>query len=189
MTNLPQNDAPDNARSPYRLTTFHEINVRRPEAFGAWCRLLWDDAGRVVILSDYGHWSCWWGHRGEGCSVARFLTQVHCSYAAGKMLPRGGKVTDIDGTIERIKRLILENRHNRPSRWDADRARKEWELARRIDDDLGLDGWFSHTTIGDCSELAATKLAPEWADFWERVWVPLVLPELRQIVAAETVAA
>ena len=52
----------------------------------SWINLMWDKAGRVIILSDYGNWSFFWGCRGEGVSTEKFLAELDMHYMGKKML-------------------------------------------------------------------------------------------------------
>jgi len=158
------------------ITEFHEIKAN--DGF-SWARVLWEDSGRVIILSDYGHWSYWWGHRGEGVTVPRFLAKIDMHYAGGKMLGVALWVRDDDATVEAIRETIIELR--RTGAIDKDTARSEWERCEQFEaGDIPFDAWCMDSEIDDAYECHRRKVCSEWEQFWRRLWEPHIVPVLRQ---------
>ena len=160
---------------------YREISVR--DSHSSWARLLWQDHGRVIILSDLGHWSFWWGYRGDA-TVPECLTDLNVDYMGSKML--GSKLWEycLESTVQCIKESVIQAR-----RFDIDRdeAREEWGLMLELEQgycDFSI--WAQQTGLTDCYELRRDRIVPEWERFWNRLWVPLIVPALiREIENAE----
>lgn len=152
---------------------------------GAWAKLLWDDDGRVIILSDYGDWTYYWGCRGKGVSVAQFLSKLDEQYMGKKMLGADYWVPDDDATAGYIRSQILDQR--RRASLGKDLARSEWETVQRYDDgDIGFEQWGNETDFfsDDWYEYRQTTGDSCWNNFWEKLWV-LIVPELKKIATPE----
>lgn len=169
------------AAKPYKQTPFHEIDVRSADGW-SWCRLLWEEHGRVIILSDHGCWSHWWGHRGDGVSVPAFLAKVGRDYAGGKMLWPNAAEFDIDLTVRSAKLDIIHSR--RSGHLSKEDAREEWDALVEIGNEWDFYQWASDSRIEGASEHHTTSIARAWVNFWDQLWVPCVLPELKKLVEA-----
>ena len=159
-------------------TTFRSIHVTG--SYGEWAELLWRPSGRVIIISDYGNWSYYWGHRGSK-STAAFLVELDIHYMGKKMLGAELEEFSLDSTFKRICEGILSARYS--GDLSKDNARNEWELAQELDEgDISFEGWglSSEFFREDWYEYSCKEMVSEWTNFWDRLWVPLILPELNK---------
>lgn len=154
--------------------TFNEISVRTKSA--GWARLLWEDTGRVIILSDYGVWSHYWGCIGER-TLAEFLCDLDCHYMGKKMLGSSLYVHSDEETQNEIHRYIIEARKD--STFGKENAREEMDLLADYRDGYrDFFGWACETSIGDQYEMTRTEMHHDWKNFWDRLWVPEIKPIL-----------
>lgn len=164
------------AEPQIRKAEFHEIYVRNDRS--AWCKLLWQDNGWVIILSDYGHWAYWWGHRGEGVSVAKFLAGLDRDYMGNKMMGQSLMEFSLESTVQAIRETIIFERKS--CGMEKEEARSEWELAERLEDgDLSFEGWYGESSMVDGYECQRKEVCGTWSNFWDRLWVPMVVPVLK----------
>jgi hypothetical protein len=164
-----------------KQTTFNEISVKRKH--GCWARLLWEDSGRVIIISDYGNWSYICTHRGTS-SVPEFLADLDSFYMGKKMLGSHFTNHSDELTIKSIREFILESRKN--GGMDKERAIEEWEIVGYYaDGDCDYRGWVEKTSICDPWDLGRDECSHEWTSFWNRIWVPLIQPELQSLAGAD----
>lgn len=112
------------ATSTIQLT---EIEVKPGGDWHDWAKIqLEESTGAVTIRSDYGNWSFGgWYHRGEGLSLAKFLTQINADYAGGKFLGANLDVFDADGSRKHIREYIIEARREAGIHADDEQARQE----------------------------------------------------------------
>lgn len=163
------------SESPIRNAEFHEIYVRNDSH--AWCRLLWQDDGWVIILSDYGHWAFWWGHRGKGISVSRFLAKLDREYMGGKMMGADLYEYSVESTVKCIRETIVEYR--KAGVMTKDDARSEWDLSEQLESDgIAFSEWCGESSLGDGYECHRKEICNTWVQFWSRLWVPLIRPLL-----------
>lgn len=159
-----------------RKAEFREIFVRNEQS--AWCRLLWQATGQVIILSDYGHWAHWWGHRGEGVSVPEFLVSLDRDYMGKKMMGQSLLEFDLKSTVQTIREAIICYRKTDDLSKIA--AADEWELVKSLEDgDLSFELWCHESSLTDGYEYRRTEVCNTWDCFWHRLWLPLVVPALR----------
>jgi len=164
------------AEPKVRTAEFHEIYVRNEQS--AWCKLLWQDNGWVIILSDYGHWAFWWGHRGEGVSVPAFLAKLDRDYMGGKMMGQALREFSLKSTVQAIRETIISDR--KTCGMTKEEAEGEWELVQRLEDgDLSFESWYGESSMVDGYECHRTEVCGTWDCFWNRLWVPLVVPVLK----------
>lgn len=164
--------------------TFHSIYVREP--YGAWCNLLWNDRGRVILLSDYGCWSYPWTHRGDK-SVPEFLLELEREYTGKKFLGNDVYEQDHDATVTAIREQIVMERKDRDI--TADTAADEWLLAQNYaDGEIDFSEWGNTTQLQDQWECRRRMICSDWTNLWERLWVPLLVPELSKFIATQTPA-
>ena len=164
------------AEPAVRLAEFKEIYVRNDQS--AWCKLLWQDNGWVIILSDYGHWSHWWGHRGEGVSVPKFLASLDRDYMGEKMMGQALREFSLKSTVQAIRETIIADR--KTCGMEKDEARSEFELVSQLESgDLSFEGWYGESSMVDGYECHRTEVCGTWDYFWNRLWVPLVVPALK----------
>ena len=166
----------------FKKTTYNEISVKNDH--GAWARLLWEDNGRVIIISDFGHWSYWWGHRGSD-SVAKFLAGLDSFYMGNKMLGTHFRNHSDQETVKAIRKFICDERRN--GDMEKHKAREEWAIAECYEDgDYDYRGWIENTSICEPWDLGRTECSIDWTSFWDRLWVPLIKPQLTELVASAT---
>lgn len=172
--------------NPVSLTgeaTFHEIFVK--DSYHAWAKLLWQDDGRVIILSDYGVWSYFWGHRGEGVSVEEFLSDLDEGYMGSKMLAGNLMVFSLEKTVKGIREEIADL--IREGSIEDANAIFESNLCKCLEDeDFPFDEWMKATELDEPWESARKEICPEWANFWSRLWVPLIKPQLERMQRGNT---
>lgn len=156
---------------------FQQIAVRHN---GDHARLLWQDDGRVILVSSYGNWSYFWSHRGDR-SVPEFLVDLDIDYMGSKMLGCESQEFDDKGTSQAIRETILEYR--REGSITKEQARSEWEEVECLEDgEYDFRQWYEASEhLGpDCYELRRTKTNSNWYWFWKRIWEPLIQPELKE---------
>lgn len=158
------------------VAEFKEIYVRDDRR--AWCRLLWQDNGWVIILSDYGHWAFWWGHRGNQ-SVPKFLSQLDREYMGGKMMGEQLYEFSLESTVQAIREDIIDSR--KTCGMTKEEASSEWALAQQLEDgELSFDAWYGESSMVDGYECHRKEVCGTWRHFWDRLWVPLVQPVLAE---------
>jgi len=156
---------------------FREIHAKDKHA---WTRLLWDEAGRVIILSDYGTWSHFWGYRGEGVSVEKFLSRLDQHYMGKKMLGASLMEFSLELTAQSIREHIKEMRQC--GSLSRSEATGEWELSEQLKvGDMSFDSWMQETEFEDAWEFYCREMCSEWVNFWDRLWVPMIQPELKRL--------
>ena len=164
--------------SEVKTVEFHELYVRNK--CSAWMRLLWEDNGRVIILSDYGHWSYFWGSIGDQ-TIEEFLIDLDSHYMGKKMLESEFYVTDDEGTIKAVREHILQCR--RDGDIDKDGAREEWELLNDYaDGELDVRAWCEASSFDDPWEWRESKANDTWVNFWNRLWQPHAVPALKEYI-------
>lgn len=162
--------------SAIKETVFKEISVRGEH--GIWARLFWEEStGRVTINSDYGDWSYCWSSIGKQ-TLQSFLAGLDSHYMGKKMLGQHYDVPDDEGTVQAIKEMIIQMR--RDGEFDKDAAREEWDNVKAYArGDCDFRGWCDDTNITEAWEVHQTKADNSWVMFWEKLWVPLIVPILR----------
>lgn len=149
----------------------------------AWVKvLLQEDTGSVVILSDYGNWSNLWlpDHRPD--NLPAFLARLDADYAGGKFLGVALLVYDEDATRKGIVEHILEAR--RTLETTKEQAREHYDDLGFLDQ--GFDWWCGNTSLEDAWEWAPrTVMNHDWRNFWDRLWVPFVVPALCELGEVE----
>lgn len=164
------------AEPKVRTAEFHEIYVRNEHS--AWCKLLWQDNGWVIILSDYGHWAYWWGHRGEGVSVAKFLAGLDRDYMGNKMMGQALMEFSLESTVQAIRESIISDR--KTCGMTKEEAASEWALAQLLEDGmLSFEQWYGESSMVDGYECQCKEVCGTWDGFWKRLWLPLVVPVLK----------
>jgi hypothetical protein len=164
--------------SAIETRSFNEVYVRDDNS--AWARLLWDKCGRVIILSGYGHWSYYWGDRGD-YTVQEFLANLDIQYMGKKMMGTNLEEYDAEGTVQCVKEHITRDRRT---------GELDKEAARKMFDEIGEYGdfWDRHDFVEwgrdqqhypDWYEFARESVCSEWQNFWDRLWVPLIQPILK----------
>jgi hypothetical protein len=157
--------------------TFRQIIAA--DEYRSWINLLWDKAGRVIILSDYGNWSYMWPCRGEGVTTEAFLLQSDSEYVGKKMMGSEYWEFDLEKTVERI----LEQIKDEETECD-ETLREEQNLLDLLScGDMDFDTWCRKTTIEDAYELARHSPCNDWTQLWERLWIPFVKPELEKMAS------
>lgn len=165
--------------SGFSIKTITETEISASDSNGAWCKVrLQEDPGSVVILSDYGNWSNFWQPAHRSQKLPEFLAGLDADYAGGKFLGAGLDVYDEDRTRKTIAENILQSR--REGDLSKDEARTHWNEIDLLD--AGFDAWCQETTLPDAWEWGyGTIMEPDWRNFWDRLWVPFVVPALREL--------
>jgi len=154
--------------------------------------IIYESEGRVVINSSFGDWSYAWHHRGSK-TVAEFICDLDKSYMGGKMLGSSISMFDEEATLKEVKKTIVAARRERringePYGLDKEQAAIEWNRAEEyLCGSYGgcTDGWTlyaSESQLEDVFECYCTKMHPDWVAFWDRLWEPVMRPELREYV-------
>ena len=131
----------------------------------------------MIILSDYGHWSFWWGYRGD-YSVPAFLAKLDIGYMGGKMMGVELYEYSETSTVQAIREHVIDYRHKWRS-MSKEAARYEWDLAAELESgEIDLHEWYSQTKLEDAYEFQRKEICSTWQCFWDRLWVPLVQPIL-----------
>lgn len=169
-----------------KTTTFREI-AANTTGWG-WARLLWEDeTGRVVILSDYGHWSYCWPHIGDD-SLPAFLAKLTASYMGEKLLGSKHREHSDEKTIARIRKTITED-HKTGSLTDEEAA----EELQAVDDyENGWSdfrSWCGETSYDCPHEMAEDEVNGQWCSFWDHLWFPIIKPALEAIALQEEQAS
>lgn len=157
-------------------TTFKQIRVKND---WDWCKLCWqEETGHVIISSDYGHWQYYWNSIGKK-TLAQFLSGLDMHYMGGKMLGAGLHEYCEASTIQCIREHITQYR--RDGSYTKEFARTEFDNVRRLEDGYYQDfrEWYEATKIEDAYELRRDRVRPCWEQFWNRLWVPFVVPALK----------
>ena len=166
----------------HRLVTFQSIYVSDRHE---WVTLYWREAtGRVIINSSYGDWSFSWAHRGNR-TLADFLADLDMDYMGGKMLGADYYVFSLDETKVAIKEHILEER--RQAALTKEEAEEVWERFNSLKDgDITFEMWVNEESIlCDTFDFHRTEPEPSWVHFWNKLWKPFVIPELKKVVNKE----
>jgi hypothetical protein len=121
----------------------------------AWVKLLWDEkTGWVHILSDYGNWAYYWGHRGEK-TVAEFLLQLDHQYMGKKMIGEGYFEFSLDKTVEDI-RVYLANMFDEGL--DEVTVESEKSLLEQLKSgEIDFRYWCDETSVEVACEFARTE--------------------------------
>ena len=154
-----------------------KIIARVDNSFGEWAVIRFEESsGHVSIVSDFGSWSYGWPPRHRGpVSLGRFLAVINIGYMGGKMLGADIDVPDPVATEKSVKETIIEWRND--GSFTAEQAREEWDLADEIASS-GIEYWLHQTSLHDAWEMPCTCMNNSWQMFWERLWEPLIRPEL-----------
>jgi hypothetical protein len=145
-----------------------------------WVNLLWDKAGRVIILSDYGNWSFFWGCRGEGVSTEKFLAELDMHYMGKKMLGDKFWDFDLDSTVDAINACIKEYLKNGYLS-EGDSFTEYAQVKTLSEGGISFEMWCQDAYLDDAYELAVNVPSNDWQQLWDRLWVPFVQPELKRI--------
>lgn len=150
-----------------------------------WANLYWrEETGRVIINSSYGDWSFSWRHRGDQ-SLAAFLYKLDMDYMGGKMLGINYYVFSRTKTVECIREHILEER--RRAGLTKDEARTAWDNFVQLEDgDISFETWATNEDVlGDTFDFHCTEPEPSWFHFWNKLWLPCIVPELKKLTCKE----
>ena len=151
--------------------------------------------GEVLIHSSFGNWANSWGHCGE--SFKSFLASLDFGYLFNKLMGTSIRQFDGEGSVEAIKRLILEcRRGKRYCRVSKDEAREAWDALEDNESEAehSLNGFvrvlrdISDERIGDDLQAkfaepwnhSVDKDNPQAVGFWEYIW-----PEFKALLEKE----
>lgn len=161
----------------------HRIVARGPRS--SWAVLMWDDQGVVTLHTDHGSWVHQWhpSHIGSG-SIPSFLAQLNSSYAGSKFMGLRFKVVDVEKTVRDVKEYIIQERRNHRDNcggYTDVEAREIWDGVDGITETWELDEWLQSDPFSDAHEHLRHKPDPQWSSMWDRLWMPLLRPELAKI--------
>jgi hypothetical protein len=160
-----------------KSTSLAEIYARAENR--AWCRLFWEDSGQVIIVSDYGNWAYWWGHRGK-LSVPEFLASLECDYMGRKMLGADLYERDDIATVKSIRDELQEELDSHGMLLHLFEEETEL-LDKYCDGEISFEEWAEDTSLSEPYESAVKCICSEWQNFWDKLWVPLVQSALVEL--------
>ena len=159
--------------------------VAKRDLISGWAVLMWDDQGVVTLHTDHGSWVHQWhpSHIGSG-SIPSFLAQINSSYAGSKFMGLRFKVVDVEKTVRDVKEHIIQERRNHRDHcggYTDVEARDIWDGIADITETWELDEWLHSDPFCDAHEHLRHKPDPQWSSMWDRLWLPLLRPELAKI--------
>lgn len=166
--------------------TYLQINARNN---GEFCTILLPSpptfgSGRLLIDSTFGVYGYCWTSIGAATSFPDFLVGIDMEYMGIKMLGSDAMVYDYRQTKNEIRQHIKQLRRQR--KLTKDEADEEWCLSEDVECESTYHDWLANSNIPDVCELEYGDLLVQvmnrqWQAFWNKLWVPLVVPELRKI--------
>lgn len=164
-------------------TQYSEVTFQCIEAKSnhEWANLYWREAtGRVIINSSYGDWSFSWPYRGDQ-TLAAFLCKLDMDYMGGKMLGADYYVFSVDETKKSIRNYILDAR--KQTDLTKEEAREVWDHFTSFRDDyISFEMWANEESIlCGTFEFHCTEPESDWVHFWNKLWLPCIVPELKKI--------
>lgn len=150
---------------------------------GEWVRLSWSDqTGRVWINSSYGDWSYCWNSIGNR-TLAQFLASLDWHYMGKKMLGAAIDVPDDQETAKYVMKEICRMR--REGEIEVDQARLEYDHAKDLlSGDICGHDWVRDSSLCEPWQYCQTVTNSDWKYFWERLWVPVIQPALKELPSA-----
>lgn len=154
---------------------FCTILLPSPPTFGS---------GRLLIDSTFGVYGCCWTHIGATKSFPDFLVELDMDYMGIKMLGSDFYEYDYNETRKEIRGHIKKLRRERQlTREEAD---EEWAISENVSCEFSYYEWLSESKLPDVygfesGDLLVKVPRRQWQAFWNKLWVPLVVPELRKI--------
>ena len=96
------------------------------------------------------------------------------------MLGAGIDVFSAEKTRASIQEMIIDWRKSQDL--TEREARDEWNLCKSIEDEWSFGDWLRETELHDAWDWArSTEMDYSWRNFWDRLWTPLIVPELRRL--------
>lgn len=142
-----------------------------------------ENAGRLSISSDYGHWANYWGACGKG--FKEFLISLNIDYVASKI--GESRYFDAPGTIKVYKEHILESR--RSASIDAGDARNCFKEIKELESGSNDRNQFFHS-MQDCDNLmkyfdycpdSVECISPLFTRFWYGPWQAFIAELKKEI--------
>ena len=86
----------------------------------------------------------------------------------------------LESTVKAIRDDIIDSRKTRGM--TKDEARAEWNLSEALEEgDMSFDEWYGDSEMVDGFECHRTEVCGTWDNFWNRLWIPKVVPILKAI--------
>ena len=175
-----------NASSSTRTATYHQITARNYGEFGTIllpCPATFG-SGRLLIDSTFGVYGYCWTHIGATTSFPEFLVGLDMDYMGIKMLGRDFYEYDYSETRKEIRKHIKRLRREKGlTREEAD---EEWAMSENVSCEFSYYDWLAESKLPDVygfesGDLLVKVPNHQWRGFWEKLWVPLFVPELRKL--------
>lgn len=185
-TEIKQRQSANPVSATTNQATYLQINARNN---GEFCTILLPSpptfgSGRLLIDSTFGVYGYCWTHIGATKSFPDFLASLDMEYMGIKMLGSDAHEYDYRQTKNEIRHHIKQLRRQR--KLTKDEAEEEWCLSEDVECESTYHDWLVDSKIPDVCELEYGDLLVQvmnhqWQAFWNKLWVPLVVPELRKI--------
>ena len=159
-----------------KQTTLTEI-FAKTENWG-WARVLIEETGRVIVVSDYGEWSyCWWSIGNK--TIYEFLASLDSQYMGGKFLGAELHKHSDKNTIQAIRESILFDRQC--GEMTKAEAADEWATVKSYEDAiLDYRTWCEEQDYWESPwEFGREEVVGTWDSFWNKLWTPHIVPALK----------
>ena len=129
------------------------------------CKIMlefWPKGGSLMIVSPYGNWDYSWNSTGTD-DIRAFLVGLDKGYLMNKLDARNTTLFDAEGTVAKVKEMILDSRRRRnytaefqsfrkdPEKHQAQRTIEEyrelWDAIEALDPDMSADTFFDSLYI------------------------------------------
>ena len=175
-----------NASSSARTATYYQITARNYGEFGTIllpCPTTFG-SGRLLIDSTFGVYGYCWTHIGATTSFPEFLVGLDMGYMGIKMMGSDFHEYDYDETRKEIRNHI--KRLRREKQLTREEADEEWAMSENVSCEFSYYDWLSESKLPDVygfesGDLLVKVANHQWRGFWEKLWVPLFVPELKKI--------
>lgn len=185
-TEIKQRQSVNPVSATTNQATYLQINARNN---GEFCTILLPSpptfgSGRLLIDSTFGVYGYCWTNIGATKSFPDFLVELDMEYMGIKMLGSDAMVYDYRQTKNEIRQHIKQLRRQR--KLTKDEADEEWCLSEDVECESSYYEWSSESRLPEICELDPWDFLVQvpnhqWQAFWNKLWVPLVVPELRKI--------
>lgn len=169
-----------------------ELYQIRGKNFEGWADIVLiirDKTVSVMIASDYGSFSYYWG--ACGFDPKQFLISLNWDYAMKNLSDYKNYISDPEANDRKVKRLIIEARRN--GSLNNLTARDAWEELTELDSCRNYDLYINELVsseyfeevFGEYEHLPDEKTrCPCCVEFWEKCWIPFT-NQLKQELSLE----
>lgn len=175
-----------NASASTHVVNYHQINARN---FGEFGKILLPHpvtfgSGNLLIDSTFGVYGYCWTHIGATTSFPEFLVGLDMDYMGIKMMGGDFYEYDYSQTRNEIRRHI--KRMRRAKELTREEADEEWALSENVSCEFSYYDWLAESKLPDVygfesGDLLMKVANRQWRGFWEKLWVPLFVPELTKL--------